>query len=1485
VRPAKLILVVLGLLIAACSSDKDSPATELTQQTESEDASVPLTGADENLTFEDDNLSFATDDGPAASENITFSDGFDNSTEENITFEPIDIPATDFSQAATETEPNQDIETASQLGAIAGSADGNPQFAAQGTLTGRDTDYFSFSVEGEAQLYLVEAIGPGVSRMTLLGAAGRIAYGKSLEDPTGSSLTSIYLAPGDYKVAVEQRTEDSTTSYTVRVVPMGVPDRYREREPNDVIADAESLVPDLPRTGLLVEPDDSDYYRFNLMAEQLVRIRVEPPPDLKLYFALKDNNQNLVSRIAAKAGDTIEYTAMLHPGNYNVVLSPKEGTSTAPYKVSLTTGNRFASIVDLEPNDTQHQAQALPPDGNVHGHAKDFGDNDWYRLPEIAEPTSLTIGSEAGKQRVFLHRLTDGWPKRASLEWSQDNNMYSGNLEPGGHYFLEISVVGDYAFQVGFDPEPIDWLQMATRATSANVRLQLQDSLPTFAAFWHESQRTIIPVGITNDGNEPVRLELAAATSHPGWQISGPPEPVEIAPRQTATVPVHVRLAPDIPAQVPVRFDFRVQDEHGASQLGSLSAHATCGAEPVNPDTIWTLPDRLVGGFNVAWGNLGSRVVDASDYPDGKAQHYLYDGLTPNDSDWARAKPNYPVDVTVELAGTEPVAVAGIILDRQAKWDPRVQARDFELFLSVDGIEYQKVTSGRLSRARIPQEFVLAESVVARFARLRVHSNFDPKQGRVALGEFAVVAEPAANPFAGQSLNLADPALGGYVAWSIPRFSGYREAEAMLTKEVEKPTLRFDPVIPTEWVIGFHHSRAAQISELQWVDSPETGTATRPDRVQVSVSTGSAVGPWTFLGNWELDRASGPTSTLRLAEPVWARFVRFVVSDVEPVRRIQVAETLRILERGVGPEYRSILAEWGKYSAVGPLEWTQEAARQAVRPSLSATDNVSKDRALNIQADAPIADEVELGVRTTWYRFDVPERDNHLQFSVFGGQAASIVATLERMDGTSVPLRDTVTASGELLLEATVEGGTSYWLRLSEPIRHVAVVWDNSGSVSPYFAAIYGAINKFVREIQPGNEFVQLLPFRESGFLLEDWSDQTDVLMKGLQADPRTESSSEAEEFLLRASTALGTQEGSKAIILVTDADSGGYALTPELWISLARNRPRVFTVELHRGGKARHQQDLMQSWASVNNGNYTHFSQQSDLDVAFDRAFCHLRRPVRFELIADSRFEEPPGPGWLSVEAGDAISANAVELILDASGSMLQRLDGTRRIEIARTVLTDLVNETIPEGTSLALRVFGHRKPDACDTDLAVPLQPLDRGKVTGVIQATQAMNLARTPIGESLARVADDLGGVDGQKLIILITDGEETCDGDPAGAIAELKEAGHDVRINIVGFAIDDAVLKADFESWARMGGGLYFNASSAEELDEALKEAMRPKFQVLDDTGAIVTAGTTGGASLELPSGTYTVKILTSPVQTFDDVRIEPEETTEVSAAAN
>jgi hypothetical protein len=239
------------------------------------------------------------------------------------------------------------------------------------------------------------------------------------------------------------------------------------------------------------------------------------------------------------------------------------------------------------------------------------------------------------------------------------------------------------------------------------------------------------------------------------------------------------------------------------------------------------------------------------------------------------------------------------------------------------------------------------------------------------------------------------------------------------------------------------------------------------------------------------------------------------------------------------------------------------------------------------------------------------------------------------------------------------------------------------------------------------------------------------------------------------------------------------------------------------------------------------------------------------------------PGPG-----------SGAVEVILDASGSMLQRLGGERRIEIAKNALTGLVRSVVPASTPFALRVFGHREANSCRTDLEIPLAPLQPAAAASRIGGLQAMNLARTPIAASLARVREDLAGVTGPVVVVLVTDGEETCDGDPAAAIRALRTAGLDVRVNIVGFAIDELRLREEFESWARAGNGRYVEANDGEQLASAMSASLRTPFEVLAN-GTVVATGVVNGEALQLKAGTYRIRLPGSAARDLGEVTIEPQ----------
>jgi hypothetical protein len=102
--------------------------------------------------------------------------------------------------------------------------------------------------------------------------------------------------------------------------------------------------------------------------------------------------------------------------------------------------------------------------------------------------------------------------------------------------------------------------------------------------------------------------------------------------------------------------------------------------------------------------------------------------------------------------------------------------------------------------------------------------------------------------------------------------------------------------------------------------------------------------------------------------------------------------------------------------------------------------------------------------------------------------------------------------------------------------------------------------------------------------------------------------------------------------------------------------------------------------------------------------------------------------------------------------------------------------------------------------------------------------------------------------------------------------MAEKGFDIRLNIVGFAIDDADLKRQFENWAEQGGGKYFDASDEASLGQSVNDALRTPYSVFDQAGELVAEGTVGGDPLMLGAGFYRVKVSGSSPEGFEKVEI-------------
>ena len=150
--------------------------------------------------------------------------------------------------------------------------------------------------------------------------------------------------------------------------------------------------------------------------------------------------------------------------------------------------------------------------------------------------------------------------------------------------------------------------------------------------------------------------------------------------------------------------------------------------------------------------------------------------------------------------------------------------------------------------------------------------------------------------------------------------------------------------------------------------------------------------------------------------------------------------------------------------------------------------------------------------------------------------------------------------------------------------------------------------------------------------------------------------------------------------------------------------------------------------------------------------------------------------------------------LVLDASGSMKDAdPSGVSKMEAAKSALINSL-DAIPENTEVGLRVYGagndgNGAPGACtDSQNVHPVGPLDKNALTQRIQAFQPRG--DTPIAYSLGEVAKDLGD-QGKRHIILVSDGEETCDPDPCATVKKIAEQGIDLQIHTVGFGVDDTL----------------------------------------------------------------------------------------------
>lgn len=177
---------------------------------------------------------------------------------------------------------------------------------------------------------------------------------------------------------------------------------------------------------------------------------------------------------------------------------------------------------------------------------------------------------------------------------------------------------------------------------------------------------------------------------------------------------------------------------------------------------------------------------------------------------------------------------------------------------------------------------------------------------------------------------------------------------------------------------------------------------------------------------------------------------------------------------------------------------------------------------------------------------------------------------------------------------------------------------------------------------------------------------------------------------------------------------------------------------------------------------------------------------------------------------------------ILDASGSMAELFDNVPRMVAARVMLFEKLKRLDPE-RPVGLVAYGNRIAGCRSTRIYAPIRKLNRKSL--ISQIKRMHPAGATPLANTLRLVRNTILPLYPGTTIVIISDGAESCGGNPVREAQRIKAMGADIKVNIIGLAVDKATAN-QLQQVARATNGQYFDVHNHTDFANAIDASSKP-----------------------------------------------------------